>query len=126
MSFSIPIQKEVKESDKQNKNVITYNLKFMDTGRHNNRALSTLDHNLSELFVCKCEENSDKNIKIKIEEVQGNKVIYTICRSCRFKKGQHFAKLIKNFPSTYKLCDNNVDKFVLLLKKVYIHMSIIK
>ena len=92
MSFSIPIQKEVKESDKQNKNVIAYNLKFMDTGRHNNRALSTLDHNLSELFVCKCEENSDKNIKIKIEEVQGNKVIYTICRSCRFKKGQHFAK----------------------------------
>ena len=57
----------------------------MDTARHNNRALSTLDDNLSELFMCKCEENSDKNIKKKIEEVHGNKIIYTICRSCRFK-----------------------------------------
>ena len=57
----------------------------MDTARHNNRALSTLDDNLSELFMCKCEENSYKNIKKKIEEVQGNKIIYTICRSCRFK-----------------------------------------
>ena len=57
----------------------------MDTARHNNRALSTLDDNLSESFMCKCEENSYKNIKKKIEEVQGNKIIYTICRSCRFK-----------------------------------------
>ena len=35
----------------------------MDTARHNNRALSTLADNLSELNMCKCEENSDKNIK---------------------------------------------------------------
>ena len=39
----------------------------MDTTRHNNRALSTLVDNLSELFMCKCEENSDKNIKIKVK-----------------------------------------------------------
>ena len=97
MSFSIPIKKEVKESDQQIKKVITCNLKLMDTARHNNRALSTLVDNLCELFMCKCEGNSDKNIKIKIEEVQDNKVIYTIFRSCRFKKGQHLAKLIKNF-----------------------------
>ena len=44
-------------------------------------------------------------------------MIYTICRSCRFKKGQHLQKLTKKFPSTYRLCDKNVNKFVLLLKK---------
>ena len=64
--------------------------------------------------MCKCEENSDKNIKIKIKEEHRKKIIYTICNSCRTKKGQH---LHKQFPSTYKLCDKNVNKFILLLKK---------
>ena len=38
---------------------------FMDTTRHNNRALSTLVDNLSELI--------DKNINLKIKEVRGKK-----------------------------------------------------
>ena len=52
MSFLIPIKKEIKKSNNKNKKIITYNLKFMDTTRHNNRALSTLVDNLSELFMC--------------------------------------------------------------------------
>ena len=60
MSFSIPIKKEVIESDNQKKKVITYDIKFMDTARHINRALSTLVDNLSELYKCKCQEKSDK------------------------------------------------------------------
>ena len=49
MSFSAPITKEVIESDNNNKKkkVITYNISFMDTARHNKRALSTLVDNLS-------------------------------------------------------------------------------
>ena len=117
MSFSIPIKKEIKESNNKKNKIITYNLKFMNTTRHNNRALSTLVDNLSEINMCKCEDNSDKNIKIKIKEEKGNKIIYTICRSCRFKRGQHLPKLTKKFPSTYKLCDKIVNKFTLLLKK---------
>ena len=77
MSFSIPIKKEIKEINEQNeqskpkktkKKVITYNLKFMDTARHMNKALSTLVDNLSEINTCKCEAESDKNIKISIIE----------------------------------------------------------
>ena len=48
--------------------------------------------------------------KIKIKEEHRKKIIYTICNSCRTKIGQQF-------PSTYKLCDKNVNKFILLLKK---------
>ena len=68
MSFSIPIKKEIKESNNKNNKIITYNLKFLDTAGDNNRALSTLVDNLSEINICKCEENSDKNMKIKIKE----------------------------------------------------------
>ena len=52
MSFSVPIKKEVIESDNNiKKKVITYNIMFMDTSRHNNRALSTSVDNLSEVLV---------------------------------------------------------------------------
>ena len=71
MSFSVPIKKEVIESvNNKKKKVITYNIKFMDTATYNNnRALSTLVDNFSELYECKCEEKSDKNINLKIKEV---------------------------------------------------------
>ena len=36
--------------------------------------------------MCKSEENSDKNIKIKIKEDQGHKVIYTIADHAGLKK----------------------------------------
>ena len=45
----------------------------MDTARHNKRALSTLVDNLSEWYECKCQEESDKNINLKIKEVRGKK-----------------------------------------------------
>ena len=50
-SFSIPIRKEVKEEKQkeQKKKVITYILKFIDTAKHMNIALSTLVDNLSEI-----------------------------------------------------------------------------
>ena len=118
MSFSIPIKKEVKESNSKKNRVITYTLKFMDTARHNNRALSTFVDNLSELNVCDCKENSDKNIIIKIKYEQGKTYIFTICRTCsRFRRDQPLNNLKHKFPSTYKLSNNDINKFVLLLKK---------
>ena len=58
ISFSIPIRKEIKEEQKeQKKKVITYNLKFIDSAKHVNSALSTLVNNLSEINKCKCKED---------------------------------------------------------------------
>ena len=152
MSFSIPIKKEVKEQSEQSeqqeikeqneqceqqepneqneqskqkkpkKKVITYNLKFIDSARHQNRALSTLVDNLSELNKCKCEETKDKNMKLKIEIVNNKKTVITKCKTCKSHESQLVRDLIKKFPSTYKLCNKSTPKFIVLLKKaVYPH-----
>ena len=73
---------------------------------------------MSELNVCDCKENSDKNIIIKIKYEQGKTYIFTICRTCsRFRRGQSLNNLKHKFPTTYKLCNKDINKFVLLLKK---------
>ena len=109
MSCSIPIKKEIKQNDKneEKKKVITYNLKFIDSARHMNRALSTLVDNLSEINKCNCEESKDKDLKIKVKEAQGKKVVCTMCKTCKSKETQLVSDLIKKFPCTYKLCNNN-------------------
>ena len=73
--------------------------------------------NLSELYACECEENSHKNIKIKLKDIGHNTLIRTSCESCRSKKDQPLSTLIERFPSTFKLCKKNMEKFILLLKK---------
>ena len=102
-----------------------------------NDSLSNLVDNLSELYVCKCLNKKDQNIKIKykeqkirvhkniiennkekqIHEYKINKIVYTKCKSCNTKNNRLLDALIKKFPSTYELCNNNIDKFLLLLKK---------
>ena len=118
ISFSIPIRKEIKEEQKeQKKKVITYNLKFIDSAKHMNSALSTLVNNLSEINKCKCEEDKDKRIKIKIKKVNSKERVITSCKTCNSKESQLVSELIKKFPNTYKLCDKSSKKFILLLKK---------
>ena len=67
--------------------------------------------------MCECEENSHKNIKIKLKDIGNNRLIRTSCKSCRSKKDQPLSTLIERFPSTFKLCKKNMEKFILLLKK---------
>ena len=71
-----------KKYKKPKKKIITYRLEFMDTARHNNSALSTLVDNLSELYICECEKNIDKNIKIKLKDIGHNTLIRTSCKPC--------------------------------------------
>ena len=40
-----------------------------------------------------------------------------MCRGCRLKKKLVASSLTKKFPSTFRLCDGNLKKFVLLLRK---------
>ena len=126
MSFSIPIKKEIKKQKEQNeqnepkkpkKKVITYSLKFIDSAKHISKALSTLVDNLSEINKCNCEVTEDKDIKLKIIKNTGKTIIRTTCKICNSKEDQLLYTLIKNFPSTYKLCNKSTEKFILLLKK---------
>ena len=117
MSFSIPIKKEIKEQKEQKKKVMTHNLKFIDTAKHMNSALSTLVNNLSEINKCNCEEDKDKRIKIKIKKVNSKERVIASCKTCNSKEIQLVSELIKKFPNTYKLCNKSSKKFILLLKK---------
>ena len=123
MSFSIPIRKEIKQKE-QKKKVITYNLKFIDSKKHMDSALSTLLNNLSEISKCNCEEDKDKRIKIKIKKINCKERVITSCKTCNSKESQLVSELIKWFPNTYKLRNKSSKKFILLLKKVYILMNI--
>ena len=103
MSFSIPIRKEIKKQNelkKTKKKVITYNLKFIDSAKHMNKALSTLVDNLSEINKCNCEETKDKDIKNKIIKSTGKTIIHTTCKTCNSKEDQLLNTLIEDFPST--------------------------
>ena len=132
MSFSIPLKKEIRD-DKY----VPYNLKCIDTNRFMDGSLSNLVNNLSELYICKCLNKKDQDIKIKCKEqkvlihkniIEDNKekqihenkiikIVYTRCKSCNTKNKQLLDSLIKRFPSTYKLSKNNTDKFLWLLRK---------
>ena len=81
--IEIKEQREKIEQKKQKKKIITYNLKFIDSARHMNRALTTLVDNLSEMSKCNCEESKDKNLKIKAREGKGKKVALTVCKICK-------------------------------------------
>ena len=60
ISFSIPLKKQ-----KINGKCVTYNLKVIDSKQFMNDSLSNLVNNLSELYVCKCLNKKDQDIKIK-------------------------------------------------------------
>ena len=82
MYSSIPNKKEIKEQKQQKKNVIAYNIKFIDSTKHMNSALSTLVNNLSEINKCNCEEKEDKDIKIKIIKSTDKTIIHKTCKRC--------------------------------------------
>ena len=79
---------------------------------------------MSEINKCKCEENKDKNIKIRFVIDNKIKAILTQCKTCKSKESQLVSNLIKKFPSTYKLCNKSTEKFILLLKKRCISLRI--
>ena len=97
-----------KINKKNLKKVITYNLKFIDSAKHMNSALSTLVDNLSEINKCDCEEMEDKDIKIKIkiQKSTGKTIMHTTCKTCNSKQDQLLDTLIEN-----------TKKFISLLKK---------
>ena len=87
--------------------------------------LSSLVDNLSEInnkHCKKCRER--KNIKSECEFIgfKNNRLNYR-CKECNGKSAKPINDLIKKFPNTYRFCNEDINKFVLLLEKVFIHMS---
>ena len=93
-AFSVPIEKEVKNTDKDgNKSVVTisYKIKFVDSARFMASSLSNPVNNLAEgIHKIKCK---DYNSFLEYESVKSNLVKYK-CLPCNKDYSKNFYKKI--------------------------------
>ena len=118
--FSAPIKKK-----NENKNIeITYKIKFIDSFRFMSMSLSKLVDNLTEgLHNNRCVDCESCLDFIKTK----NEKLILKCFNCKQYYEKDFNKqLIKRFANTYNFCNNDLNKFILLLRKgvyPYEHMD---
>ena len=111
ITFSVPLQKKIENKDIE----ITYKIKFIDSYRFMSSSLSKLVDNLSEgIHNNKCVDCNSCLDYIKIK----NKKLLLKCFNCNAYYRKKINKdLIKTLKNTYSFCNNDIDKFVLLLRK---------
>ena len=112
-TFSVPIKKEITKTDKITK--ISYKIKFIDSFRIMSSSLSNLVDNLSEgLRSNKC---TDCKSFLDCMATKDEQLILR-CFECKkyYKKGFN-KELIKRFANIYEFCNEDINKFILLLRK---------
>ena len=104
ITFSVPIKKKIENKDLE----ITYKIKFIDSYR-----FMSLD-NLSEgIHNNKCLDCNSCLHYIKIN----NEKLILKCFNCNnYYKKKFNQDLIKKFKNTYSFCNNDLNKFILLLR----------
>ena len=75
--------------------------------------LSKLVNNSSEIYSKGCR--GCKSVCDFI--ILKNNKLHHKCNICKKRWLTHMGKLIAKFPNTYKLCNNEIGKFILLLRK---------
>ena len=121
ITFSVPIKKKVEIKDLE----ITYKIKFIDSYRFVSSSLSKLVDNLSEGI----HNNKSVDCKSNLDYVgittarpssleRKNEKLLLKCFNCDSYYKKKFNKdLIKKFKNTYSFCNNDLNKFALLLRK---------
>ena len=112
--FSVPLKKE-----NDNVKKITYKLKFVDSYRFISTSLSNLVDNLSGVYDKECNRCMErKKIWLNCEFIGfKNGRLNPKCKECKKSHTKLANKSIKNFPTLYKFCNGDLNKFFLLLRK---------
>ena len=117
-TFSIPTEKEVMIIDKDgNESVVTisYKIEFIDSARFMASSLSNLVNNLGE--VIHQIKFRDCNCFLEYESVKDNLIKYK-CLTCNKDYSINAdEKLKKTFKNTFKFSNNDINKFIFLLRK---------
>ena len=106
-----------KENDNGKK--ITYKLKFIDSYRFMSTSLSNLVDNLSGIYNKGCKKCMErKRIRLNCEFIgfKNGRLNYK-CKECKKSYTKLTNESIKNFPTLYKFCNGDLNKFFLLLRK---------
>ena len=112
ITFSAPIKKKIENKDLE----ITYKIKFIDSYRFMSMPLSKLVDNLSEgIHNNKCV---DCKSCLDYTKTKNEKLIFKCLNSEQYYRKKFNKELIKRFASTYEFCTKDLNKFILLLRKV--------
>ena len=110
ITFSAPIKKKIENKDLE----ITYKIKFINSYRFMSSSLSKRVDNLSEGIHNKCV---DCNSCLDYVKTKNEKLLLK-CFNCNTYYKKKFNKdLIKKFKNIYSFCNNDPNKFILLLRK---------
>ena len=111
ITFSVPIKKRIENKDIE----IYYKTKFVESYRFMATSLSKLVDNLTEGI------HNDKCIKCKSNlcymKVLDKKLIFRSFDCKKNYRKEINKELIERFASTYKFCNNDINKFIMLLRK---------
>ena len=121
ITFSVPLKKE-----NDNGKIITCKLKYIDSYRFMSTSLSNLVDNLSVIFdkECKkCMERKKIRLNCEFNGFKNGRLNYK-CKECKKSYTKLTNESIKNFPTLYKFCSGDLNKFFLLLRKIFIFMNI--
>ena len=118
ITFSVPIKKEITNIDKDSNDKImkiSCKIKFIDSFRFMSSSLSNFVDNLAEGL------HSDKCTGCKsclgYMSIKDNQLLFR-CFECKKNYKKDFNHdLIKRFANTYEFCKENINKFILLLRK---------
>ena len=108
----MPIKKKIENKDLK----ITYKIKFIDSYRFMSSSLSKLVDNLSEgIHDNKC---FDCNSCLDYVRITKNEKLLLKCFNCNnYYKKKFDKEFIKKFKNMYSFCNNDLNKFILLLRK---------
>ena len=116
--FSVPIKKEVKKINKDgNQNVVTisYKIKFIDSARFMASCLSNLVDILAEEIHKIKHKNCD--CFLEYESVKDNLIKYKFLSCNKDYSNKIDEELEKRFKNTFKFSNNDINKFILFLRK---------